>query len=316
MNLSDRPLSDSERSVLMKGLNFSVTPSKIPVDEIVAATELACNQLKDKSQAESLRNEVVKIVSKSKPPRSNISRAEREAIKALAKDDSIVILPADKGRTTVILNKQDYHNKVKALLDDTNTYEKLTSDPTRAIKNKLIQTLKEWRKEERIPNYLYNQLYPTAENVPKFYGLPKIHKKDVPLRPIVSSIGSVMYDTAKFLAKIMKPLVGLNSHHIVNSEDFVNKIAELEVPPGQKLVSYDVSSLFTSIPINEAIPVVRAKLESDQSLPDRCPLDIAQLSVLLEMCLSSTYFTFQGEFYKQKKGAAMGSPISPVVAIL
>ncbi|XP_068720552.1 uncharacterized protein [Montipora capricornis] len=205
---------------------------------------------------------------------------------------------------------------VKALLDDTNTYEKRTSDPTRAIKNKLIQTLKEWRKEKRIPNYLYNQLYPTAENVPKFYGLPKIHKKDVPLRPIVSSIGSVMYDTAKFLAKIMKPLVGLNSHHIVNSEDFVNKIAELEVPPGQKLVSYDVSSLFTSIPINEAIPVVRAKLESDQSLPDRCPLDIAQLSVLLEMCLSSTYFTFHGEFYKQKKGAAMGSPISPVVANL
>ena len=125
-----------------------------------------------------------------------------------------------------------------------------------------------------------------------------------------------MYDTAKFLAKIMKPLVGHNSHHIVNSEDFVNKIAELEVPPGQKLVSYDVSSLFTSIPINEAIPVVRAKLESDQSLPDRCPLDIAQLSALLEMCLSSTYFTFQGEFYKQKKGAAMGSPISPVVANL
>ena len=124
----------------------------------------------------------------------------------------------------------------------------------------------------------------------------------------------MMYVTAKFLAKIMKPLVGLNSHHIVNSEDFVNKIAELEVPPGQKLVSYDVSSLFTSIPINEAIPVVRAKLESDQSLPDRCPLDIAQLSVLQEMCLSSTYFTFQGEFYKQKKGAAMGSPISPVVA--
>ena len=106
MNLSDRPLSDSERSVLMKGLNFSVTPSKIPVDEIVAATELACNQLKDKSQAESLRDGVVKIVSKSKPPRSNISRAEREAIKALAKDDSIVILPADKNPKQTRLSQQ------------------------------------------------------------------------------------------------------------------------------------------------------------------------------------------------------------------
>ena len=75
----------------------------------------------------------------------------------------------------------------------------------------------------------------------------------------------MMYDTAKFLAKIMKPLVGLNSHHIVNSEDFVNKIAELEVPPGHKLVSYNVSSLFTSIPISEAIPVVRAKLEATRA---------------------------------------------------
>ena len=48
---------------------------------------------------------------------------------------------------------------------------------------------------------LYNQLYPTAENIPKFYGLPKIHKNDAQLRPIVPSIGTVMYKTAKFLAR-------------------------------------------------------------------------------------------------------------------
>ena len=205
MNLSSRSLTVSERSVLMKGLNFSVTPSKIPVADIIAATEHACSQLKDKSQAESLRSEVVKIVRKSKPPRSNISKAEREAIRSLAKDDSVVILPADKGRTTVILDKQDYQNKVNTLLDDTNTYEKLTSDPTRSIKNKLNQILRDWRREGRISDSLYSQLYPTAENIPKFYGLPKIHKKDAPLRPIVSSIGSVMYNTAKFLAKILRP---------------------------------------------------------------------------------------------------------------
>ena len=78
-----------------------------------------------------------------------------------------------------------------------------------------------------------------------------------------------MYNTAKFLAKILRPFVGHNGHHIINSEDFTNKIADLEVPPGQKLVSYDVSALFTSIPVNEAIPVVRAKLEDDLGLPDR-----------------------------------------------
>ncbi|XP_066018930.1 uncharacterized protein [Pocillopora verrucosa] len=268
MNLSDRPLSDSERSVLMKGLNFSVTPSKIPVDEIVTATELA----------------------------------------------------SDTGRTTVILNKQDYHNKVKALLDDTNTYEKLTSDPTRAIKNKLIQTLKEWRKEERIPNYLYNQLYPTAENVPKFYGLPKIHKKDVPLRPIVSSIGSVMYDTAKFLAKIMKPLVGLNSHHIVNSEDFVNKIAELEVPPGQKLVSYDVSShclpAFRSMKpfqLSEPNWEFTSEQEKDGRIPflDTC-VSINQdgstkISVYRKPTHTDQYLNFQSNHHLQHKRAVVNT---------
>ena len=72
-----------------------------------------------------------------------------------------------------------------------------------------------------------------------------------------------MYNTAKFFAKIIRPLVGHNGHHIINSEGFTNKIADLKVPPWQKLVSYDVSALFTSIPINEAIPVVRAKLEDD-----------------------------------------------------
>ena len=187
---------------------------------------------------------------------------------------------------------------------------------TRSIKNKLIQILRDWRREGRISDSLYNQLYPTAANIPKFYSLPKIHKEGVLLRPIVSSIGSVMYNTAKFLAKILRPLVGLNDHHIINSEDFISKIADLEVPPGQKLVSYNVSALFTSVLINEAIPVVRSKLEDDPTLPDRCSLDVSQLSTLLEMCLSSTYFTFQNELYKQKQGAAMGSPTSPIVANL
>ena len=77
MNLSSRSLTQSDESVLMKGLNFCVTPSKIPVADIIAATEHACSQLKGKSQAESLRSEIVKIVSKSKPPRSNISKAEK-----------------------------------------------------------------------------------------------------------------------------------------------------------------------------------------------------------------------------------------------
>ena len=57
---------------------------------------------------------------------------------------------------------------------------------------------------------LYRRLYPTGAGSPKFYGLPKIHKPGIPLRPIISSIGTVTYNTAKELARILKPLVGLS----------------------------------------------------------------------------------------------------------
>ena len=64
-------------------------------------------------------------------------------------------------------------------------------------------------------------MYPTGAGSPKFYGLPKIHKPDTPLRPIVSNTGTVGYNTAKELAKILKPLGGLSTHHLQNTKDFI-----------------------------------------------------------------------------------------------
>ena len=124
-------------------------------------------------------------------------------------------------------------------VSDSATYVKLKNDPTKSVKNKLIAELKDIKKNN-IQEPVYKRMYTTSETVPKLYGLPKIHKKDAPLRPIVSNIGSVMYPTAKYLANVICPLAGNTTHHIVNSVDFFQNIKGLEVPPGNKLVSYDV----------------------------------------------------------------------------
>ena len=58
----------------------------------------------------------------------------------------------------------------------------------------------------------------------KYYGLPKVHKEGIPLRPIVSSIGSVSYETAKELSRILKPLVGKTSYHVKNTKEFIQSI--------------------------------------------------------------------------------------------
>ena len=75
-------------------------------------------------------------------------------------------------------------------------------------------------------------MYPTGAGSPKFYGLPKICKQDTSLRPIVSSTGTVSYNTAKELASILKPLVGLSSHHLQNTKDFIQQLKEVKPPTG------------------------------------------------------------------------------------
>ena len=181
----------------------------------------------------------------------------------LKKNDDIKILPADKGRATVILDSDVYKNKMTKLLSDSNTYMPLKNDPTHKYKSELIEILRTWDKQDLIPKKIHHQIYSTQEEVPKLYGLPKIHKKDTPLRHIVSNVGSITHPAAKYLANIISPLVGHTKNHVQHSSDFANMIKNLEVPPGQKMVSYDVTSLFTSIIVAEAMKTVRAKLESD-----------------------------------------------------
>ena len=100
-------------------------------------------------------------------------------------------------------------------------------------------------------------MYPTGCVPPKFYGLPKIQKPDTLLRPIVSSCGSVTYGVAKELIKILKPIIGKSPLHINSTHDFVEQVMQLSLAPGECLSSYDVSALFTSVPADPALGVIR-----------------------------------------------------------
>ena len=158
-------------------------------------------------------------------------------------------------------------------------------------------------------------MYPQAVP-PKFYGLPKIHKLDTPVKPVVSSCGSVTYGVAKELTKILKPLVGKSPHHINSTHDFVEQVKHINLVPGKCLNSYDVSALFTSVPVDPVLKVIKDLLEKDPTLKERTVLPVEDITLLLEVCLKNTHFSFQDQFYEQIKGVAMGSPVRPIVANL
>ena len=150
--------------------------------------------------------------------------------------------------------------------------------------------------------------------LPKFYGLPKIHKTGNPLRPIVSSRGYVTYSVTKVLCKVFKPLVGKSSNHIQSTGDFVSKAKGITL--GECLTSYDVTSPFTSVPTDPALNIIKDLLEKDEKLNDRTVLSVKNITEHLGFCLHNTYFSFQNKKYEQVEGAAMGTPISPIVANL
>ena len=226
-----------------------------------------------------------------------------------------MILPADKGNATVIMDRDDYQ-KMLDMLEEPTTYKKLKRDPTTKTEKHITQLLKVTEKNGWIPNELRLYLTPQFSTPPQIYGLPKIHKAGTPLRPIVSSIGSPTYKLAWELARILTPLMGKTDSFVKNSAEFAQKIRETHVEEETTMVSFDVVSLFMKVPLDDALECISNLLAKDESLEKRTNIPPDTICQLTETCLRATYFMFEDQFFEQIEGAAMGSPLSPIVVNL
>ena len=148
----------------------------------------------------------------------------------------------------------------------------------------------------------------------QLYGLPEIHKLEVPLRPIVSSIDSPTYNLSKILTHIISPLSDKTSSFVKDTGDFAEKARSIKLKEGSIMVSIDVTSLFTKDPIAEALEVSARRQEEQEAKERNTTHSAASIKKLLHLCLTSTYFMWNNRFYQQKEGAAKGNPLSPVVA--
>ncbi|XP_041984078.1 uncharacterized protein LOC121736760, partial [Aricia agestis] len=107
-------------------------------------------------------------------------------------------------------------------------------------------------------------------------------------------------------ATVLSPLRGQTKAHVKDSYHFVDEIKHLRLRDSEQLVSFDILSLFTCLPIQQCIEIVTRRLREND-----LPVEYADL---LEHCLTSGYMLCNYDFYRQVDGVAMGSPVSPVVA--
>ena len=117
----------------------------------------------------------------------------QEALKNLKQGGSIMILPADKGRPSVVLNTDTYHDKMKTLIE-TGPYQLLNKDLTDRLSQKLTEKLLSLKLSGHYSETDYNKINPRHKQPPRIYGLPKKHKPEIPLRPIVSCVNTFAYD--------------------------------------------------------------------------------------------------------------------------
>ena len=315
INLSNTVLSDEQREFLNLGLNYHIQPKYSKIEKSTNIEILFQDLLqleKDKTinigpnLIDQLRCEATKH--RNPPYKTKLTPKLRQAARELKENKNIVIKKADKSSTYVILNYEEYIQKLNTILSDPHKFKLIEKDPTENLKkkaNKIISTNNAAQgnikldkiKGEFKPGYLY--------------GTVKTHKENYPLRPIISQITTPTYKLAKKLNDIIKPYIP-SKYSLTSTNDFIDILQSNEYIGN--IASLDVESLFTNVPINETIKIIIELAYNHPNIPaPKLPREI--LKNLLEICTKEAPFiTPEGKLYQQVEGVAMGSPLGPCFA--
>jgi len=211
------------------------------------------------------------------------------------------------------MNVLEYKDKMNNLLSDEQTYALIEKDPTNKITSDLKVLLKRWKTSGFIEDFIYKRLLTTDGLLSRAYGLPKIHKNGCPLRIIISSIDSPLHSLLNFLHKILINAVKVPSSHIKNSFELVQKLSNTILEPNYTVISLDVVSLFTNIPMQLAVNSI---LKRWDCISNSTKITQEEFVNGIKLITNSTFFTFDNKFYKQIFGTPIGSPLSPILADL
>jgi len=301
-------------------------------------------------------------------------------LKLKVKECDLIINKSDKGNAAVVNKKSDYITKMQLLFSDKTKFELVVSPDLSTIEklekdfnDRLLAISDEVDKDRKITDEngneffaikkhgsinqrIYKQLHSTGAKCAVAYGLTKVHKKDLPIRPIISTIGTYNYSTSGYLGKILEE--HFNSNIIAHTEtvasdiwlpqkrkfkytlkdsfDFINKLSKIKIDKDDFIISIDVESLFTNVPIDETIEIIKKNFfrKKNQKI-DKKDKNIGTKNIrkgiseydgsfdglpwehfefLFRNCLQESIFTFDNKLYKQIDGVSMGSRLGPITS--
>jgi hypothetical protein len=346
-NISDYGLTDDQIIALSKGLGFIPTPDKPSRNTIIRDCNNLIRTMRIRYHAaqniwpkrhrfrlksewhpgpttsnaledffESLKVELSKLpFSKVKP---NYTPNEKKAWEELSKDRNIVLKPYDKGRGIAVISKAHYLEEGYRQLGMKDQYLKLDYDPTNHTAETLHNLVCEMHLNKQIDQSLADYLdpYNGQTRTPVFFMLPKIHKtppEGVRFvgRPVVSNCSSPLERASELIDFYLLPVVKSQPTYLKDTGDTIRKIESIHLPQNVILASFDVVSMFTSVPQDQAFQITLETLANlDPFDYDPIMPDIEYMTELLRLVLYRNSFEFNDEHFLQTSGVPMGQKSS------
>ena len=308
--MSNEHITNDEFELLSLDLKFTPTPMNDPSTDIASRIQPTIRILPNGMQS-SIANYISHLLLNPPSKRDNLQPHQRRALKNLkAKKQRLCILPADKGNATVLLSHEQYHSKMTEHISS-GPYTLLQRDPTSSLPGKVDRVLKKL-KEEKIGISVFNSCRNLHPRPPQLYGLPRIHKPNTPIRPIVSFYNTPLIALHKTLAHYIQPLT--HSHlRIRDSKHMIHILHDNPHSTHSYYCSFDIKSLYTSCSMKLAQRTVIEQFTSDPSLLP-AHFSITALDTLISFCLYHSYSGYNGSFYSETEGLPMGSLLTVALA--
>lgn len=279
----------------------------------------------------------------------NLTKHQRKLLSELLRDESLTFKAADKNLGLVIMDTKVYNDNGFKMLDDKKTYELIVADTVKStceairkyikillkqlltfIQNNIESTVRPLARVIRnfiLSSYFddYQATKDKSFKLPVFYLLPKIHKTPIGWRPIVPSHSWITAPFSQIIdyclqstiekVQVNSPIIyddlkdpGAVPTIIKDTKSLINIMEQIIVDdPECYLITSDVTSLYTNIPIDEGIKAISRLQE--------IPLK-NQIVGMLSKVLYCNIFEFEGKYYRQIEGTAMGTACAPAYANL
>ena len=196
-------------------------------------------------------------------------------------------------------------------LNDANVYQRTDATAISDIERDISQLADQLHEDEVITEDMHQHAVRKDTRPARFYLLPKVHKKGVPGRPVISACGSATEGLSEIVDYFLQPYLPFIPSYIKDTDDFIRKIRNINViPPGAFLVTIDVVALYPSIPHSDGLKALRDFL-NDCNLPSKVVNGILRMT---ELVLKKNVFEFNSEYFLQLSGTAIGTKLAPAYA--